>query len=250
MSTLDLSGRVALVTGGAQGIGLAIVQLLLEAGAKVALVDISPNLRETGQRLGRSFKPENVLCLTCDVTDSTSLRKSFEKVLSHYGSLDIVVNNAGIADEVNWDKMLHINLHAVIAGTYLALELMDPEKGGVIINVSSMSALYPVVYAPAYSASKKAVVTFTRCIKSAAEGANVRVNCICPYYVKTQMSQRGLDAMPEQFKNEILQNGLMDPEDAAKGIMELITDTSKNGTVLRASAKRGLSYHIFNDNTF
>lgn len=188
---MHVNGKVALVTGAAQGIGRAVAEALLHKGAKVALVDW--NL-EAGMKckaaLAEQFEPQKTLFIQCDVADQEQLRDTFRKVVDHFGRLDILVNNAGVNNEKNWEKTLQINLVSVISGTYLGLDYMSKQnggEGGIVINMSSLAGLMPAAQQPVYSASKHGIIGFTR---SAAMAANlmksgVRMNAICPGFVNT-----------------------------------------------------------------
>ncbi|XP_019787939.1 15-hydroxyprostaglandin dehydrogenase [NAD(+)] isoform X3 [Tursiops truncatus] len=141
---MHVNGKVALVTGAAQGIGRASAEALLLKGAKVALVDCN---REAGLKckaaLDEQFEPQKTLFIQCDVADQEQLRDTFRKVVDHFGKLDILVNNAGVNNEKNWEKTLQINLVSVISGTYLGLDYMSKQnggEGGIIINMSSLAA--------------------------------------------------------------------------------------------------------------
>ncbi|XP_051761110.1 15-hydroxyprostaglandin dehydrogenase [NAD(+)] isoform X3 [Ctenopharyngodon idella] len=140
---MSLHGKVALVTGGAQGIGRAVVEDLLGNGAKVALVDLNQSVgEECKSDLDGQFGEDNCIFIQCDVTDGGKLKDAFQNTVEKFGRLDIVINNAGINNEKNWEKTIEVNLTSVIKGTYLALEHMSKEygkEGGVIINVSSMA---------------------------------------------------------------------------------------------------------------
>ncbi|XP_037686964.1 15-hydroxyprostaglandin dehydrogenase [NAD(+)] isoform X2 [Choloepus didactylus] len=140
---MHVNGKVALVTGAAQGIGRAFAEELLHKGAKVALVDW--NL-EAGVKckaaLDEQFEPQKTLFIQCDVADQEKLRDTFREVVDHFGRLDILVNNAGVNNEKNWEKTLQINLVSVISGTYLGLDYMSKQnggEGGIIINMSSLA---------------------------------------------------------------------------------------------------------------
>ncbi|TKC52073.1 hypothetical protein EI555_016106, partial [Monodon monoceros] len=128
---MHVNGKVALVTGAAQGIGRASAEALLLKGAKVALVDWN---REAGLKckaaLDEQFEPQKTLFIQCDVADQEQLRDTFRKVVDHFGKLDILVNNAGVNNEKNWEKTLQINLVSVISGTYLGLDYMSKQNGG------------------------------------------------------------------------------------------------------------------------
>ncbi|XP_053920703.1 15-hydroxyprostaglandin dehydrogenase [NAD(+)] isoform X2 [Cuculus canorus] len=141
---MHVNGKVALVTGGAQGIGRAFVQALLSKGAKVALLDRNSEAgQESKAALDEQFEPQRTVFLQCDVTDQEQLKGAFKKVIEHFGRLDIVVNNAGVNNEKDWESTIQINLTSVIRGTYLGLEYMRKGHGGdggVIINISSLAA--------------------------------------------------------------------------------------------------------------
>ncbi|XP_073698868.1 15-hydroxyprostaglandin dehydrogenase [NAD(+)] isoform X2 [Garra rufa] len=165
---MSLHGKVALVTGGAQGIGRAVVEHLLESGAKVALVDLNQSVgEECKSDLDGKFGEDNCIFIQCDVTDAGKLRDAFQNTVEKFGRLDIVINNAGINNEKDWEKTIEVNLTSVIQGTYLALEHMSKEyekEGGVIINVSSMAAFLHSPHQPVYTATKHGVIGFSRAI--------------------------------------------------------------------------------------
>ncbi|XP_073433679.1 15-hydroxyprostaglandin dehydrogenase [NAD(+)] isoform X2 [Dendrobates tinctorius] len=137
------NGKVALVTGAAQGIGRAMVEELLNKGAALAMVDQN---RIAGEQckasLDEQFGSNRTLFIQCDVTNQEQLRDAFQKTVEHFGRLDILVNNAGVNNEKDWEKTIEVNLISVIRGTYIGLELMNKKnggQGGVIINISSLA---------------------------------------------------------------------------------------------------------------
>ncbi|XP_078288238.1 15-hydroxyprostaglandin dehydrogenase [NAD(+)]-like isoform X2 [Rhinoraja longicauda] len=140
---MALCGKVALVTGAAQGIGRAFSEALLQQGCKVVLLDLNRSIGETcKEELDREFDRANSLFIACDVGSEEQLKCAFKKAIEHYGGLDILCNNAGINNENNWEKTVDVNLIAVIRGTYLALEHMNKlngGKGGIIVNVASLA---------------------------------------------------------------------------------------------------------------
>ncbi|XP_033976839.1 15-hydroxyprostaglandin dehydrogenase [NAD(+)] isoform X2 [Trematomus bernacchii] len=145
---MPLRGKVALVTGGAQGIGRAVVQSLLQSSAKVAVVDLNKTCGEESKALlDAEFGEGHCHFIPCDVSNGDALREAFQNTVEQFGRLDIVINNAGINNEKNWEKTIQVNLTSVIKGTYLALEHMSKEygkEGGIIINVSSMPSCTPL----------------------------------------------------------------------------------------------------------
>ncbi|XP_072446497.1 15-hydroxyprostaglandin dehydrogenase [NAD(+)]-like isoform X2 [Chiloscyllium punctatum] len=140
---MSLVGKVALITGAAQGLGKAFAEILLKNGAKVSLLDISTAVGlKTKTTFDEVYGAQQTMFITCDVTSGNQLKDAFKKTIENFLRLDIVCNNAGIADETNWQRCLDLNLVSVIRGTYLGLDCMNKKTGGaggVIINVSSMA---------------------------------------------------------------------------------------------------------------
>lgn len=254
-----MNGKVALVTGAAQGIGRAFAEALLQKGAKVALVDWN---RETGTKcktaLDAQFEPQKTLFIHCDVADQEKLRDTFRKVVDQFGRLDIVVNNAGVNNEKQWEQMLQINLVSVISGTYLGLEYMGKQNGGdggIIINMSSIAGLWPVAQQPVYSASKHGVIGFTR---SAAMTANlmksgVRINAICPGFVNTPILETvdkeenmgPFIKYKDHIKDLMKFYGIMDPPLIANGLITLIEDDALNGAIMKITTSKGIHFQDY-----
>ena len=181
----NLEGRIALVTGGASGIGLAITERFLERGAKVAVLDLAPD----------SAARDGVLPITCDVTDPASLAAAFARAEAELGPLDIVVANAGISQNqptldlefAQWRKVMAINLDGVFLTAQEAGRRMVPRGKGSILMLSSV---YGVVAAPeriAYVASKSAVSAMAKALAIEWGPHGVRVNAMAPGYVKTAL---------------------------------------------------------------
>ncbi|NWI59907.1 PGDH dehydrogenase, partial [Calyptomena viridis] len=179
---MHVNGKVALVTGGAQGIGRAFVQALLGKGAKVALLDRNSEAgQESKAALDEQFEAQRTVFIQCDVTDQEQLKGAFKKVIEHFGRLDIVVNNAGVNNEKDWESTIQTNLTSVIRGTYLGLEYMrkgNGGNGGVIINISSLAG-ENIFYAN----------TFYCLLAANMENYGVRLNTICPGFVNTPILQ-------------------------------------------------------------
>ncbi|KAK1791967.1 hypothetical protein P4O66_013198, partial [Electrophorus voltai] len=192
-SGMALHGKVALVTGGAQGIGRAVAETLLKNEAKVSLVDLNQSVGEMCKKdLDQQYGEDNCIFIQCDVTDRGKLQEAFQSTVERFGRLDIVINNAGINNEKNWEKTIEVNLTSVIKGTYLALDHMSKEygkEGGVIINVSSMAAFLHSPHQPVYTATKHGVIGFSRAMADASEQGQygVRINTLCPAFVDTQL---------------------------------------------------------------
>ncbi|XP_040274616.1 15-hydroxyprostaglandin dehydrogenase [NAD(+)] [Bufo bufo] len=253
------NGKVALVTGAAQGIGRAMVEELLNKGAALAMVDQN---RIAGEQckafLDEKFGSNRTLFIQCDVTDQEQLRAAFQRTVKHFGRLDILVNNAGVNNEKDWEKTIEVNLISVIRGTYIGLELMNKKnggQGGVIINISSLAGLTPAAYQPVYSASKHGVIGFTRSIAAMASIGNygVRVNTVCPAFVDTPLLE-SIDKeenMGEYFKYKdnikdmMKLFGILDPSLIAEGLVRLIEDETANGAVMKITTSRGIHFEEF-----
>lgn len=243
---MKISGRVAFVTGGASGIGRGICETLLQFDAKVAVIDINDERgKEVEKTLGEKYGTGSITFIRCDVSVESSLKEAFSSVLSLWGCIDIVCNNAAVLDEDNWNKTLNTNLGGVIHGTLLALDNM--KSGSVIINTSSTAGLVPWKLAPIYCATKHGVIAFTRSIANAAiRDTGIRVNCICPGRTDTEMdfprhrlTKQEIEAQDSLPKQPVV--------DVARGVVELIEDDSKIGEVLVICVTDGTKYKKFVD---
>jgi NAD(P)-dependent dehydrogenase (short-subunit alcohol dehydrogenase family) len=189
-----LTGKKALVTGGAVGIGKACATALAMAGADVAIADIDD---QTGEKTAEGIRQMGVDCIfvKCDVTSKEQVQSMVEKVVERFGRLDIGINNAGIAilggdedlDQTAWDKVIAINL----TGTWLcaqaeAQQMIKQGDGGKIINTASMSARIANCNA-SYDASKAGVVHMTKTLAAEWGRFNINVNCFSPSYLLTPM---------------------------------------------------------------
>uniref|UniRef100_A0A8C4QMC2 15-hydroxyprostaglandin dehydrogenase [NAD(+)] n=1 Tax=Eptatretus burgeri TaxID=7764 RepID=A0A8C4QMC2_EPTBU len=241
--SMSLSGSTALVTGAAQGLGAALVDALLRRGAKVALLDIlEEEVKSKAAELEELYGAGRTLAIHCDVT-STDFEKSFEKVKEHFGSLTIVINNAGILNEQEWEKMISINLLAVVNGTELAVKHMEKDSG-VVVNVSSILGLEAFSLCPVYTASKYGVLGFSRAraALNKKRGVKVRVNVLCPSVTDTPMIQtaftaEGLASTPKNvpiFK-QFFGDEKLEPRTVAEACMRLVEDKSLNGSALKVA---------------
>jgi len=199
LSILDsfrLDGKIALVTGGGQGIGQAFAHALASAGASVAIVDINP---DTSDKVSQEIKTlgQESISIVADVTSIADVQRMVDKVIEKWGRLDIAVNNAGRTlwknaedvSEEEWDKVVDLNLKAVFFCAQAEAMVMIPQKYGKIINTASMSATivnYPQSQA-SYNSSKAGVVHLTKSLASEWAKHGIRVNCISPGYTITPL---------------------------------------------------------------
>ncbi|XP_049778205.1 15-hydroxyprostaglandin dehydrogenase [NAD(+)]-like [Schistocerca cancellata] len=190
---MDLKGKVALVTGGAAGIGRAYCEELLKHGVKVSICDINAEAGEQlVQRLEEKYGKDKVLFCQCDVTDYPQYEESFQTTISEFGCLDIVVNNAGIMNDRFWELEVDVNLNGVIRGTLLALRFMGKDRGGnggTVVNTGSNVVVKPYVSIPIYTATKHAIVGFTRSFGDPYHEkiTGVRVLAVCPGATDTNL---------------------------------------------------------------
>ncbi len=192
----DLTGRVAVVTGGNGGIGRGIALGLARAGAAVAVLGRND---EKNQRVLSELKSIGVpsIAVKVDLTDRVALEPALNKVVSELGGIDILVNNAGnvslsggILNEKpeDWDNVIETQLNAVFLLSKLAAPLMISRKGGKIINIGSMYSFFGSGLIPSYSAAKGAIIQLTKSMAIELAPHNIQVNAIAPGWIETDMT--------------------------------------------------------------
>ena len=206
MIKYDLNNRVAVVTGGAQGFGLAITERFIEAGAKVIIWDIDEiAVKEAIDKV----KSENLSHQVVDVTNFEIVNKNLEEVEKKYGKIDIFVNNAGIAgmnttvaeyplDE--WKKVMNLNLNSVFYCCKAVVPFMLKNDYGRIVNIASIAGKEGNPNASAYSTSKAGVIGLTKSLGKELAQKNIAVNCVTPAAAKTRI----FDQMTEEHINYML----------------------------------------------
>jgi 2-deoxy-D-gluconate 3-dehydrogenase len=203
MSLFDLTGRVALVTGGNGGIGLGMARGMAEAGAAIAVAGRNqPKSEAAAAELARLGVKTAVV--SGDVTDEAQCRRLVEETVARLGRLDILVNNAGInirkpAHELalaEWKEVLDTNLTSAFICSQAAYPAMKQGGGGKIVNIGSMLSIFGAGFAPAYGASKGGVVQLTRALASGWAKDNIQVNAVLPGWIDTELTR----AAREQIK--------------------------------------------------
>jgi NAD(P)-dependent dehydrogenase (short-subunit alcohol dehydrogenase family) len=245
---MEIEGNVAVITGGGSGIGRATCLALAERGANVIVADVDEaGGAATCDQVAR-LKRGLAIFRRCDVTATEDLAAAMASALDHWGRLDIVYNNAGIGERAElfedetgeWQRVVDINLAAVINGTRIAVREMKRLRGGVIVNTASMGGLLPMPTSPVYAATKAGVINFTRSLAYLAEAANIRVNAVCPTFTETPLIA-SMD--PERRKAvEASVGGVLQPQDVALGVIELIEDDSRAGAIMRVTVRGGRDY--------
>ena len=206
MIKYDLNNRVAVVTGGAQGFGLAITERFIEAGAKVVIWDIDEN---AAKEAIEKVKSENLSHQVVDVTNFEIVNKNLGEVEKKYGKIDIFVNNAGIAgmnttvaeyplDE--WKKVMNLNLNSVFYCCKAVVPFMLKNNYGRIVNIASIAGKEGNPNASAYSTSKAGVIGLTKSLGKELAQKNIAVNCVTPAAAKTRI----FDQMTEEHINYML----------------------------------------------
>ncbi|CAH9098999.1 unnamed protein product [Cuscuta epithymum] len=241
-----LLGKVALVTGGASGIGESIVRLFHKHGAKVCVADIQDNL---SLQLCTSLGDDAALCfIHCDVTLEDHISRSVDFTVDKFGTLDIIVNNAGISGppvpDIRefplsvFEKVFDVNVKGVFLGMKHAARVMIPHKKGSIISISSVSSAMAGLGPHAYTASKHAVLGLTRNVAAEIGKHGIRVNCVSPYAVPTGLALAHLpveertDDAWEGFRgfverNANLQGVELTAPDVANAVLFLASDEAK-----------------------
>jgi 3-oxoacyl-[acyl-carrier protein] reductase len=189
-----LKDKVAIITGSGRGIGFDIARKFLQNGVKLVLSDISGELLEKARTELQS--EGEILSIPCNVTDSAAVEKLVSGAVEHFGSLDIVVNNAGVAKdslilrmkEEDWDFVLNVNLKGAFLVTQAAAKIMVKQRSGRIINISSVVGLMGNFGQANYSSSKAGILGLTKTSAKELAGRGITVNAIAPGYIETEMT--------------------------------------------------------------
>jgi NAD(P)-dependent dehydrogenase (short-subunit alcohol dehydrogenase family) len=242
-----LSGKVALITGAASGIGRATARLFAREGAAVAIADINLQAgkavaEEIVQSGGHSFVEQG------DVTQSADCNRVVERTMREFGAIHVLFNNAGIIrratvlelSEQDWDQVMAVNLKSIFLMSRQVIPIMAKAGGGSIINTASGWGLVGGVRAAAYCASKGAVVLLTKAMAIDHGPQNVRVNCICPGDTDTGMLRHEAQQLGEREDSFLAESArrplgrVGKPEEIAQAALYLATDASSfvTGTAL------------------
>jgi 3-oxoacyl-[acyl-carrier protein] reductase len=228
----DLQGKVALITGGAQGIGLAIAKELAARGADLALADINLAKVEDSAAALATASGRQVLALKMDVSSFPDAEDGIKKTVDKYGRLDILVNNAGITrdgllmrmSDADWDLVLAINLKGTFNCTKAVARVMLKQRSGRIVNIASVVGLMGNAGQANYSASKAGVIGLTKTTAREFSSRGITVNAVAPGFIQTAMT----DALSEEARTSLQQQiplgRLGQPEDVAKAVAYLASD--------------------------
>lgn len=230
---MRLQGRVALITGGARGIGQAIAMLFAKEGADIAIADVN---MESAQKTCSEIEAlgRKALALQMDVTSLVSVEEGLNKILDKFTKVDILVNNAGITkdnlmlrmSEADWDAVINVNLKGTFICTKAVSKPMIKQRYGRIVNIASIIGIIGNFGQANYSASKAGIIALTKTAAKELSSRNVNVNAVAPGFIQTDMTAK----LPEDVKQKMLAmiplNKLGDPLDVANACLFLASEDS------------------------
>ncbi|MHC4415603.1 MAG: 3-oxoacyl-[acyl-carrier-protein] reductase [Planctomycetota bacterium] len=225
--------RLAIVTGGARGIGRAIVLTLARQGRRVAALDIDEPRLEELKVLSRK-EGADVLAEKLDITDATALNAAIERLDAAHGKLGILVNNAGITrdklilamNDEDFDRVIEINLRAAFVATRAAAKIMMRHRFGRIINIASVAGVVGNAGQSNYAASKAALIGMAKSLARELAKPNITVNCVAPGFIVTEMTDVLPDKVKEYAKNAIPMNRFGQIQDVAHAVAFLASEES------------------------
>lgn len=231
---MNLDGRVVLVTGGASGIGFAIAQLASQCGATVGIFDRDISAAEKAcEALDRDGA---ALAFEGDVSNETDCQNAVDQLVTAFGSLDVLVNNAGIFEVLrttvgqalqDWRRVIDVNLQGTFLMSRAAIRVMVPRGSGSIVNLSSITGLVGFRALNAYGVSKSGVAMMTKTMALDVASKGIRVNAVAPGFIETAMTksiQEGLEAGNKQFCRRTPLGRFGRPEEVANAVMFLASD--------------------------
>ena len=238
-----LDGKVAVITGAGSGMAKASVKAFVREGGRVVAADISGAEKDTAAEVG-----EAVLPVCCDVTKEAEVEAAMHAALDEFGRLDAVLNVAGIAEGVlltqvtqdHYDRTMDVDLRGVLLGMKHGIRLMlEAGNGGAIVNWSSIGGLNSSIATSVYGAAKAGVISLTKTAALEYGPKNVRVNCICPGYIKTEIMGATLDSYPGAAEGTPLKR-LGQPHEVAEVAVFLVSDRASfvNGAVIPVDGGR------------
>jgi NAD(P)-dependent dehydrogenase (short-subunit alcohol dehydrogenase family) len=245
---MRLSGKVAIVTGAASGIGLGIAQLFVKEGAKVVFSDINESGKAAADVAGG-----NALFIQCDISNTESVKNLIAKTLEALGTINILVNNAGIVrqnpisetSDEEWNAVINTNLKGPFLLTREVLPTFEKNGQGKIVNTASIAGIIGYENLSSYCASKGGIIAMTRALALEFAPKKINVNCICPGAIKTGMTKmiEENETMLKQTLMVIPAGRMGDPIDIANAALYLASDESDYVTGTSIVVDGGWSVH-------
>jgi NAD(P)-dependent dehydrogenase (short-subunit alcohol dehydrogenase family) len=254
-----LSDTTAFVTGASQGIGRTTAETLVDRGASVALAARGDGIYDAADELGEGAFP-----VETDVSDEESVADALDATVEHFGGLDCLVNNAGIAGPTapvedvaveEWERTMDVNVTGMFRCTKHAVPHLRESDRGSVVNISSISGKRPLEHRTPYTASKMAVIGFTRTLAFELGESDVTANAICPGatsgpriedVIERQAAQRGVsyeEAKTQVFTDDTALGSLVDPEDIAEMVAYLASDAGRHVTAQDINVDAGSTWY-------
>ena len=233
MSTPALEGKVAIVTGGASGVGRGIVELFVEEGASVVIADVD---RGRGEALASELGAATAFVAT-DVADADQIQAAVDAAVKQFGGLHIMCNNAGVGgsfkpflddDFADFDRVMKVNIFGVMVGTQRAARHMKEHGGGAIVNTTSIGGINAGAGVMAYRATKAAVIHLTRSTAIDLARHNIRVNCVAPAHIPTAINANLDQSLIVRAMQPLQRVG--SPRDVAEAFAYLASDRAAQVT--------------------
>jgi len=238
-----MKGKNAIVTGGARGIGEAIARKLASLGANIIIWDVNADsAKETAAKIAAEFGVKGSGA-SVNVTDGAAIDAAVDAVKAEFGTIDILINNAGVTrdtlitrmKEEDWDFVLNINLKGTFLCTQAVTRIMAKQRSGAIVNIASVIGIMGNAGQANYAASKGGVIALTKTTAKEYSGRNVRANAVAPGYIQTAMTDKLSDDVKKAMLAYIPLSKLGQPEDVAKAVAFLASDEASyiTGQVLQ-----------------
>jgi 3-oxoacyl-[acyl-carrier protein] reductase len=230
---MELSDRVAIVTGSGRGIGRAIALKLADAGASVVVNDIDKIVEKVAREI--KSKGHNSRAVIADISSAADVANLVEATINAYGNIDILVNNAGInrdqllvrMSEEDWERVMAVDLKSVFLCTKAVLRPMIKQRRGRIISISSIVGIMGNQGQANYAAAKAGIIGFTRSIAREVASRGITVNAIAPGFIDTEMTQRLSPAQRQELMSRIPLGCLGSPEDVASAVCFLASEEAR-----------------------
>ncbi len=241
---MKLKGKVALITGAAQGIGKSVALLLARNGADIVVSDINLEKAEETTKEIESIGPK-AMAVKVDVANFKDVEQMVEAILKNFGKIDILINNAGITrdklilrmTEEDWDTVLNVNLKGTFNCMKAVTRHMAKQRSGKIVSIASVVGEMGNAGQANYSASKAGVIGLTKTIAKEFAQRGINVNAIAPGYIETPMTEALPEKVKEELKRLIPMERLGKPEDVAEAVLFLVSEESSymTGQVLNVN---------------
>lgn len=246
-----MNDKIAIITGGNSGLGFATAKKFCDQGITTYIIGRNPEkTTQACKELGSYSRP-----VIFDLNDLEKIPALVGNILAETGHIDILINNAGInmkkdfweVTDLEFSQIMHTNVLSVFAISRAVVKQMKEQGYGNIVNISSMAAQYGIPKVIAYTASKTAIEGMTRSMAVDLSPLGIRVNCVAPGFIKTNMSSKALDSDPQR-KDKVLSRTPMgrlgEPEDVADAILHLVSDQAKytNGVVLPVDGGNSIGF--------